>query len=71
MNGKRAKEIRKVRDELAAKIIVNRKLTRWQRFWNWFTGQKETGKMTPAETRRLYKNIKRTVRRLGAAQLSE
>lgn len=71
MNGKRAKDIRRVRDDLAAKIRVNRRLTRWQRFCNWFYRRKETGKMTPDETRRLYQNIKRTVHQFGAEQLSE
>ena len=71
MSGKRAKEMRRVRDELAAKIVVNRKLSRWQRFCNWFTGQKETGKITSAETSRLYNRIKRIVKQYGAAQLSE
>jgi len=70
MSGKRAKDIRRVRDELAAKIIVNRKLSRWKRFWNWFTGQKESGELRPAEKRRLYQRIKRTVSNLGAEKLS-
>lgn len=71
MSGKRSKEMRRVRDELAAQIVVKRKLSRWQRVYNWFTSQKETGKMTPTETSRLYNRIKRTVRQHGAAQLSE
>jgi len=71
MSGKRSKEMRKVRDEMAAKMRVNRKLSRWQRFCNWFYGQKETGKLNPAEIQRLHNNIKRIVRRRGAAQLSE
>jgi len=71
MSGKRSKEMRKVRDEMAAKMRVNRKLSRWQRLRNWFTGHKETGKLSPAEIQRLHNNIKRIVRRRGAAQLSE
>lgn len=71
MSGKRSKEIRRVAREISAKSIVKRKLSRWQCLCNWVHGRKETGKLTPTESRRIYQRVKGIVNQMGAAQLSE